>query len=280
MNQPDKWIFEDNHILIDKAQFENYLESNNVIVGGHLKDIMDDTGSDAWRYPAYASVKCKNASETIKKIRLLAKNRGDNDNEREGKFNNQLEEFRGLYCLCNILKYDFSGWDKCRKGINNFKDCDIALLKDGQKYYAEIKDSISEIKSQKDLNELKKNPDDSINKVILSHNIEGVKRYKPVTDLNWWLRKQIKAADAKGADILICHFPWQGMPALTGQNIKKDYADMMDNTVEWDIGGCPILSDNVITNLSKLIVINKLGCWVIKVKRVSNPTVSLTIRCR
>ena len=150
------WIFEDNNAAVDKVIFMRYLSEQNISVQGHFKDIIDDDEKTAWRYPAYAAEKFGKNKKTLEKIRILAADRGNSKNDVERNFNNQLEEFKGLYCMCHVLGYDFIDWDRpCEKaGVSADKNCDFALMKDGNTYYADVKDCSGGVMSQKGLDEL------------------------------------------------------------------------------------------------------------------------------
>ncbi len=265
-----EWIFKDNKPQIAKAEFRRFLLSHNIAIRGHFESVMESDEGTAWRYPAYAAEICGKNKKTIKKIKLLATDRGNNKNDVERNYRNQLEEFRGMYCMCNTLGYGFVDWDSPsgKKGVGLEKDCDLALLKDGNVLYADVKDCSGEVMSQKELDVLVGNsPDDPVNKVVLKHNIPGVSRYKPKTDLSVWFSDKIKEARDKGADILVCHFPWRGMPDLTRDAIRNDYEDLLGSAVWWN-KGYPILRSNITASLHAIVVVSILGCWIINVEPV------------
>lgn len=243
------WIFKDDQRIstADRDLLRRYLHDHNIVLEGHFKEALEDDNSLAWRYPAFAAKHFSSDPVLVKKLSLLCKIIGSNDNDIERHYQNQLVEFHALYACVALMGYRFDGWDKQsgKAGVDPKKDCDLALIKDGQKAFSDVKDVSSEILS---LDEIPERP--------------GLKFIDPKIELAAWLKGQIRNVEKKGADFLICHTPGWGLTSFDESIIKRWLDSILPSVLIWGKNGprWPIKSKSV----NQIVIIKRGGCFIIQ----------------
>lgn len=244
------WIFKDNQSLsdADRRLLINYLSDQGIIVEGHFQRGLED--DFAWKYPAFAVKHFFSDPGLSKKLYLLCQNRGNNKNEVERNYNNQFIEFVALYDCVALMGYRFIGWDKPsgKAGADPEKDCDLILIKDGQKFYADAKDVSSETLS-----------------LYEEFGHPGWSSFDPKYEVETWLKRMIKDVEKKGADFLICRIPkWRLNGKFDEPSVKqwlllllKDISISPDQCPRW-----PIQSKSV----SRLVIVDPHGCFTIHIR--------------
>ena len=249
------WVFRDNwHTSIeDRNLLCAFLQQHQIPVEGHFRDALDDDSGAAWKYPAFAVKHYSSDPRLIEKLRLLCQRRGESDNDIQRNFQNQLVEFHALYACVALMGYRFEGWDKPsgKTGADPKKDCDLVLIKNGQKVFADAKDVSGEILSQY---EVPGRP--------------GLMMFNPKFELTAWLKSQISNGKRKRVDFLICHVPgWElakfgfnekGLPRWLDAILPNTLIGPEEGPVwQIDSGG-----------VSQIIIIKREGCLKIRVGKV------------
>lgn len=244
------WIFKDDQRIstADRDLLCCYLHKHNIVLDENFnKALGDDTDLAWWWYPAFAVKYFSSDPVLVKKLSLLCKIRGSSDNDIKRHYQNQLVEFHALYACVALMGYRFDGWDRQsgKAGSDPKKNCDLALIKDGQKFFADAKDVSSEIFS---LDEIPGRP--------------GLKFINPKIELTAWLKGQIRNVEKKGADFLICHTPRWGLTSLNEPIVKQWLDSILPNVLSWGKNGAhwPIESKSV----SQIVVIKRGGCFIIQ----------------
>jgi hypothetical protein len=279
VDKRSNWIFQDkwSPLKQSKSALLDYLVANKIQPKGHFKDDLEEDEILAWRFPAYAITKCPHNKKLLGKIKTLAIERGTTANDKERNYQNQLVEFHALYVLTALMGYEFIGWDikSNRSPMNSNKDCDIHCIKNGIKYFVEVKDCSSEIMTQQDSEAIRNDTTlpstvNSVkdiqaririrtNQVLEKQDLTGIVHYTPKIELTDWINRQIKLADAKDADILICHPTGWGLPNLLETTLKRYCEKSFPASISWNsiYPHWKYPSKSV----KKLILMNRLGCW-------------------
>jgi hypothetical protein len=250
MNPLCPWIFKDDLRIstADRDLLCLYLRNHNIVLDEHFKKALGDDNDLAWWwYPAFAVKHFPSDPVLVKKLSLLCRIRGSNDNDIERNYQNQLVEFHALYACVALIGYQFDGWDKPsgKTGADLQKNCDLAFTKNKEKFFADAKDCSSEILSQDE------NP---------QH--RGMIHYTPKVELNTWMKNLIKNVEQKGADILVCHTPGWGLTSLDEPTIKQWLDSILPSVLSWGKNGprWPIESKSV----SQIVIIKRGGCFIIQ----------------
>ena len=247
------WVFRDNgHTSIeDRNLLCAFLQQHQIPVEGHFRDALDDDSGAAWKYPAFAVKHYSSDPRLIEKLRLLCQRRGEGDNDVKRNYQNQLVEFHALYACVALMGYRFDGWDKPsgKTGADIQKNCDLVLIKNGQKVFADAKDVSGEILSRYE-----------------AIGSPGWMMYDPKVELTAWLKSQISNGKRKGADFLICHTPgWElakfgfneeGLPQWLDSILPKTLIGSGAGRVWKFNSGC----------VSQIIIIKHEGCLKIQVE--------------
>lgn len=247
------WIFKDNQHAsdTDRNLLCGFLQKHKIAVEGHFRDALDNSGL-AWKYPAFAVKHYPSDPLLIEKLRLLCQVRG-NGNNVERHYQNQLVEFHALYASVALMGYRFEGWDKPsgKTGVDPQKNCDLALMRDGERLFADAKDVSSEIFS---MSEIPGRP--------------GYKMFDPKVELTAWVKRQISNVEEKGADFLICHTPgWElAKFGFNEEGLSCWLDSIFPNTLAWSNEGpvWQIDSGDVI----QIIIIKREGCLKIRAGKV------------
>lgn len=242
------WIFKDNQRAsdTDRNLLCGFLQKHKIAVEGHFRDALDDNGGLAWRYPAFAVKHYPSDHLLIKKLRLLCQIRGNGDNDVERHYQNQLVEFHALYACVALMGYQFDGWDKPsgKIGADPQKNCDLTLMRDGQRFFADAKDESSETLS---LYEEPGHP--------------GWSSFTPKYAVKRWLERMIRDVEEKGADFLICSIPKWRLRGFDESNLKEWLPSVITGILLNQRPRWPIESKSV----SSLVVVDPMGCFTIQV---------------
>jgi hypothetical protein len=244
-----QWIFEDDYqiSLKDRDLLVGYLSDKLIPVEGYFAMELRYT-SFALKYPVFAVKHFSSDPLLVNKLTLLCQKRGKDDKDVKRHYQNQLMEFVALYDYVALMGYQFYGWDKPsgKSGVAPEKNCDLALLKDGQKFFAEVKNLSSEILSE-----------------FEESQYPGWASFDPKYELEKWLKTMLGKAEKKGSDFLVCGTPRWRLRGFDESNLKewllsaiKGILILPNQCPRW-----PIESKNV----SSLVIADPRGCFMIQV---------------
>ncbi len=248
------WIFEDNQpaSIADRDLLVDYLSVKLIEAEGHFKEALQDDEGLAWRYPAFAVRRFSSHPTLVEKLRLLCQCRGTNENDVERNYQNQLVEFHALYALTALMGYQFMGWDmpSGKPTADPGKNCDLALMKEGEEVFADAKDCSSEI----------------LTKYQVEHEIAGeikcVTHYTPKVELVGWLAGLINGAGKKGADVIVCHVPAWGLEGFDSRRLREYLNSILPGVLMWSEQGprWRVASSSV----TQVVIVKRMGCLTIQ----------------